>query len=144
MARTKFYLGRIVRRKHKTTGKPIGSYMEIQHVTDDVIYVSEIGKDVPNEMWLKDNVYLHNEYTIVISEAALFRLINGITTCIQHQVTPRWRAVNERQPEIIRFLSMERGWNAMFVVDRIYQTINLREPVIRIIIDHMICKKLTI
>lgn len=137
MTKPKYREGLIVRRKTKN-GTPIGPYMTIQHVENDRIYADIIGQDTPNEMILKENVYLHKTNSVCISEGLLERLKNGTAICVQHETTPKWTKIWEQQPELIAFYTVLRGYRAVFVVESVKKTLSLGKPMIRIIVSNYV------
>lgn len=138
MARkAKFYVGQIIRRK--THGDvPIGPYMLVQHVEADRVYADIIGRDMPNEMILKKNAYRYKIDAVCISEDLYHRLVKGQTVCAQHAATTQWIKVWSSPPELIKFYTQAKNYQAIFVLENVTKTISLGEPVIRIIVDNLV------
>jgi len=137
MSKAKFYLGQIIRKKSKN-GTPVGPYLMVQHIEYDRVYADAIGLDNPNVMILKENVYIYKIDAVCISEDLYNRLIKGQTICAQHKATAQWLKVWSSPPELIRFYTQSKNYQAVFVVENITKTMSLGENVIRIIVDNLV------
>ena len=133
----KFHIGQIIRRKHRY-GVPIGPYMIVQHIEDDRIYASVIGADIPNMMILKDNVYVYKTNSVCISEDLLNRLKSNRTICLQHKATKHWQNIFDNPPEIIRFYTLPKKYEACFVVENVRRTTVFGEPTVQIVVSNFI------
>lgn len=137
MSKAKFYVGQIIRRQTHENA-PIGPFMIVQIVERDRVYADVIGHDVPNEMILKKNVYRYSIDAVCISESLFERLIKGQAICAQHLATKQWLKVWTSKPELIRFYTQNKNYQAIFVVENITKTMSLGEHVIRIIVDNLV------
>ena len=135
--KAKFYVGQVIRRKIREDA-PIGPYMLVQHVESDRVYADIIGRDMPNEMILKKNVYTHKIDAVCISEDLYHRLVNGKTICAQHKATTQWIKIWSSPPELIKFYTQAKNYQAIFVLEHVTKAISLGEPIIRIIVDELI------
>lgn len=137
MSKAKFYVGQIIKRQTHENA-PIGPFMMVQVVERDRVYADVIGHDVPNEMILKKNVYRYSIDAVCISENLFERLTKGQTICAQHLATKQWLKVWASKPELIRFYTQRKNYQAIFVVENITKTMSLGEHMIRIIVDNLV------
>lgn len=135
--RAKFSLGQIIRRKLHN-GKPVGPYMIIQHIERDRVYADVIGQDTPNEMILKDNVYVPTINSLCISEDMYERLRKGFAICVQHPINKVWEGVYSNPPELIRFYTLPKHYSVVFVVEYVNMVISFREKNIRIVVANQV------
>ena len=93
---------------------------------------------MPNEMILKENVYRHKIDAVCISEEMYRRLVKGQTICVQHIATTQWVKVWSSPPELIKFYTQAKNYQAVFVLENVTKTISLGEPMIRIIVNNLV------
>jgi hypothetical protein len=131
-------VGQVIRRKIREDA-PIGPYMLVQRVESNRVYAKIIGRNMmPDEMILKKNVYIHKIDAVCISEDMYYRLVTGKTICAQHKATTQWIKVWSSPPELIKFYTQAKNYQAIFVLEHVTKAISLGEPVIRIIVDELI------
>lgn len=131
-------IGDIIRRKCSTDGKPIGPYMRIMHIKDNIIYADTIGADEPNILIAKRNCYVCKHKTLVVSEDILERLKSGKTNAVQHDICKTWHNVYLNTPDLITFRTMLKNYKATFTVENVRTMLSLGKPTIRIILNYKI------
>lgn len=131
-----FYKGQIIRRK--SNGSPIGPYMRVIRTEHSRVYAEVIGHNEPIVMLLKDNVYPYKQGNLLISEELLERLKKGSAICAQHVVNIPWQRIYEDPPELIRFYTQPKNYEAVFVLENVQKMLSLGDIVIRVIVDNKI------
>lgn len=136
--KNKFYVGQIIRRKSKD-GNPIGPYLVVTTVGKITLYADPIGRASSiGHMFLKRNVYVHSEYSLCVSEDMLRRLQTGETICVSHKEDTHWSRVYNNPPEIVRFYTKTKGYEATFVIENVRKVVSLNESIIRITVNNQI------
>jgi len=133
----KFYVGQVVRRKH-SDGCAIGPYMRVEHIERDRVYASMIGRDIPNDMLLKKNVYVPTIFSLSVSDETIERLRKRKTYTVSHPATTRWNSIWKKKPVLVRFYSHGKAFARIFKIDCISKDIILREPVIKITVGQLV------
>ena len=142
----KFHVGQIVRKK-SCSGDPVGEYMKIYKIEKKCIYANVLNprKDSVNYqnpksicMLNKENVYIHTINSLCISEDLYYRLVKGYTICAQHLATAKWLNVLDSPPELIRFYTQAKNYQAVFVVENVRKTFTLNEQVVKIVVSNLV------
>lgn len=133
-------IGDIIRRK-ASDNAPIGPYMRIvaKHPRDNrMLFADTLGLDNPNVMIHSKHAYLHSMKSVCISEETLNALKIGIIHSVQHPACTAWLRLVDNPPELIRFYTKPKGYERIFVVERIMESISLGEKIVRIIVNNRV------
>ena len=131
-------VGNIIRRKCSTDGKPIGPYMRIMLIKDNLIYADTIGRDEPNILISKKNCHLCKYKTLIVSEETLEKLKSGKQIAVQHPMCKTWYEVFINTPDLIVFRTAIKNYKAMFVIENVRTCLNLGKPMIRIVVNYRV------
>lgn len=130
-------IGDIIRRK-ASDGCPIGPYMQIMAIKDDRVYADTIGTDEPNILILKENVHVCTISTLTVSEPMLYDLAHGNKYVVSHLETKMWKNVLARKPELIRFRTIMKNYQHVFVADTYRRMLSCGELYVKIIVDQKV------
>lgn len=131
-------VGDIIRRKCSTDNKPIGPYMRIVHIKDNLVYADTIGRDEPNILISKKNCHICKHKTLIVSEEVLERLKSGKQIAVSHPMCTTWYNVYLKTPDLIIFRTALKNYKAMFVIENVRSLMSLGKPTIRIVVNYKI------
>ena len=133
----KYLKGAIIRKKLED-GTPIGPYMQIMHVDHKKVYADVIGLDVPNVAIPKKNVYLYRIPAVIVSEQKLQELKEKRAIAVRHKTTANWEKILKDPPELIKFFTVPKNYQAIFVVDSVRTVYALNERSIQIVVGNKV------
>lgn len=114
--------GDFVRRK-LSNGTVVGPYMQVMHITGNVVYCDVIGTDEPNIRYLKSNLHVFKHTNVCISEEVLMKLKAGYQSIVTHEMCQRWFNIYEQQPRLITFYCLPKCYKYTFVIDQVYNRV---------------------
>jgi hypothetical protein len=116
---SKMKKGDYVKRK-LSGGSLTGPYMQVMHISGDVVYCDVIGSDEPNVRYLKSNLHVITHTNVCVSEQVLMDLKSGKQSRVTHLLSPRWFNLYEQQPKLITFYCLPKHYKYTFVIDNLY------------------------
>jgi hypothetical protein len=134
--KNRFKRGQIVRRK--LFGVPIGPYMRVVHTERTRVHVKIIGSNESIITLPKKKIYAYTQNSLPISEELLERLKKETAICVQHAINIPWNKVYNNPPELIRFYTRPKNYEAIFVLEYAKLAYSLNEQVIRIVVGNII------
>ena len=96
--------GQIVR-KQLSNGTPIGPYCKITGFAGykcSLVRVESLDGVVNNSLVKRERIYVLKSAKMIIGDTVYKRIEKGLQTSIIHDLTPKWKSILDKQPEVIQ------------------------------------------
>ena len=135
----KLHIGELIRRKGRS-GNPIGPYMKIMQISNNLIYVRPIGMNIEC-LLSRSNVYVPKMVKLPVRQLKYFELRNGQTKCVIHKVSPRYISCL-KNPDLIGFYTQDGEKTMYMVFDEAHEEMIACERHIRVTVGQLIYEEL--
>lgn len=133
--------GQIIRRK-TNGGIPIGPYLRIVGFKTEFVEAERLDSKSGITVFIeRTRVYEPGTMNLILSDKIMDRIKIGQQRAIIHDLSPKWRLLKERKPEVILLRSIKYSQKVViFSVQEIRTSYYNRQPQVRVEFAEMLYK----